>query len=143
VTRIRPATLGDVAALAGLNGQLGYLTSEGELSERLAPILEHDEHAVLVATDGTQPIGWIHLAIEHRLEEARAAVVRGLIVDEAHRSAGVGRDLLRAGEEWARDCGCAEIVVRTRVTRERAHRFYERQGFERVKTSHVFSKRVG
>jgi len=32
------------------------------------------------------------------------------------------------------------MVVRSRVARERAHRFYEREGYALVKTSHVFEK---
>jgi hypothetical protein len=32
------------------------------------------------------------------------------------------------------------MVVRSRIVRERAHRFYEREGYELVKTSHVFEK---
>jgi hypothetical protein len=32
--------------------------------------------------------------------------------------------------------------VRTRVTRERAHRFYEKAGFALTKTQHVFDKNV-
>jgi GNAT superfamily N-acetyltransferase len=62
------------------------------------------------------------------------------VVDEAHRSGGVGRALLGAAEAWAREHGCEVVTVRSRVARERAHRFYEREGYVRVKTSHVFSK---
>jgi hypothetical protein len=32
------------------------------------------------------------------------------------------------------------MVVRSRITRERAHGFYERHGYATVKTSHVFEK---
>ena len=140
MTPIRPATLEDVAALVDLNDQLGYPATETELVERLAPILASDEHSMLVATDDGRPIGWIHVALEHGMETSRAAVLRGLIVDERHRSMGIGHDLLRAAEDWARDRGCAVVIVRSRVTRDRAHRFYLREGFEQVKTSHVFGK---
>jgi len=34
------------------------------------------------------------------------------------------------------------MVVRSRVARERAHRFYEREGYALVKTSHIFEKRL-
>jgi GNAT superfamily N-acetyltransferase len=138
---IRPATLGDVAELVDLNDQLGYPTRELELSERLAPILDSREDAVLVALgEREQLIGWIHVAIERGLEASHVAGLRGLVVDEAHRSGGVGRALLRAAESWARAHGCTVVTVRSRVARERAHRFYQREGYARVKTSHVFCK---
>jgi GNAT superfamily N-acetyltransferase len=138
---IRPATLADVPELVELNDQLGYPTSERELSERLAPILGSREDAVLVALgDREQPIGWIHVAVERGLEASHVAGLRGLVVDEAHRSGGVGRALLRAAEAWARAHDCSIVTVRSRVARQRAHRFYEREGYVHVKTSHVFSK---
>lgn len=137
---IRLATLDDVPALVDLNDQLGYPTTEPELRERLQPILAGSEDAVLVAHENGQPIGWVHVAIERGLEASNVAGLRGLVVDEGHRSGGVGRALLAAAEAWALDHGCAEVTVRSRVTRERAHRFYEREGYVHVKTSHVFSK---
>jgi GNAT superfamily N-acetyltransferase len=140
VTAIRPVSLGDVPALVELNGQLGYPTSEPELRHRLEPILASVEDAVLVAVDAQAPIGWVHVAIERGLEASDVAGLRGLVVDERHRSGGVGAELLRAAETWAREHHCARLTVRSRVTRERAHRFYEREGFVHVKTSHVFEK---
>jgi GNAT superfamily N-acetyltransferase len=95
---------------------------------------------VLVATADTRPIAWVHVAIERTLEATDVAVVRGLVVDETHRSGGVGLALLTAAEEWASQHGCVAVTVRSRVARERAHRFYEREGYVHVKTSHVFTK---
>jgi GNAT superfamily N-acetyltransferase len=140
MTAIRPVSLGDVPALVELNGQLGYPTSERDLRHRLEPILASVEDAVLVAVDADAPIGWVHVAIERGLEASDVAGLRGLVVDERHRSGGVGAELLRAAETWAREHRCARLTVRSRVTRERAHRFYEREGFVHVKTSHVFEK---
>lgn len=137
---IRSATLKDVPALVELNGQLGYPTTEPDLRHRLEPILASVEDAVLVAVDGNEPIGWVHVAVERGLEASDVAGLRGLVVHERHRSTRVGRELLRAAETWAREHECGVVTVRSRVTRERAHRFYEREGYVHVKTSHVFSK---
>ena len=138
--RIRPATLDDVAAMVDLNRQLGYPTTESELRTRLEPILASAGDAVLIAVGDTRPIAWVHVAIERTLEATDVAVLRGLVVDEAHRSGGVGVALLTAAEAWASQHGCVAVTVRSRVARERAHRFYEREGYVHVKTSHVFTK---
>jgi len=45
-----------------------------------------------------------------------------------------------AAEQWARVHGFALMRVRSNVVRERAHRFYEREGYARVKTQAVFRK---
>jgi GNAT superfamily N-acetyltransferase len=61
-------------------------------------------------------------------------------VDERNRGAGVGRALVSAAEEWAKESGLATIRVRSRIERDRAHKFYERDGYTRLKTQYVFEK---
>ena len=138
---IRAASLGDVRAMVDLNGQLGYPTTQPDLRRRMEWVLHSPNDSVLLAvTPDDRPIGWIHVARELLLETSDVAVIQGLVVDEAHRSRGIGADLLRAAEAWAIANGCRRMTVRSRVARERAHRFYEREGYALEKTSHVFRK---
>lgn len=140
---IRPARPDDAPALAELTTQLGYPTTTAELAERLTPLLGAADHVVLVAADaGDRPLGWIHLTIEAGLEHAPAGGIHGLVVDEGHRGDGIGAALLAAGERWAAERGLDGMVVRSRVARERAHRFYEREGYRLEKTSRVYVKRL-
>jgi GNAT superfamily N-acetyltransferase len=74
------------------------------------------------------------------LESDLRAEVNGLIVAEGQRSSGAGAKLLVAAEEWARKRGCQGVNVRSNVIRERAHKFYERQGYEHYKTQKAFRK---
>ncbi|HEX2765916.1 MAG TPA: GNAT family N-acetyltransferase [Candidatus Limnocylindria bacterium] len=144
MTTIRPADARDAAAIAGLTTQLGYPSTEDDIRRRLARLAEEGSAtavAVLVATDDAdRPIGWIHLGVQVSLADEPAVDIRGLVVDDGARSTGIGADLLRAAEGWARERGLDRIVVRTRTTRERAHRFYEREGFTLTKTSRVYAK---
>ncbi len=87
-------------------------------------------------------IGWLHVQLKHSLTSPLAAQVMGLVVDERHRSGGVGGALLEAAEAWARARGCRDLLVATRVTRERAHAFYRRHGYGLLKTSHMFTRRL-
>jgi GNAT superfamily N-acetyltransferase len=99
--------------------------------------------AVLVAADGAdRPIGWIHVELKRTLVAPLSAQVMGLVVEDAARSAGIGRELLQAGEAWAAARGCERMLVGTRVTRARAHRFYEREGYAIAKTSYFFEKEL-
>lgn len=139
--RIRPMTAADASLVADLTTQLGYATSPAETTERISILRERpDDHAALVAEEDGRVIGWVHVAIYTSLESGRVATIGGLIVGEGHRSGGIGAELLTAAEAWARENGAAKMVVRSRVTRERAHRFYEREGYRLLKTSHVFEK---
>ena len=131
----------DAGAVAELTFQLGYPVDAAELASRASQIRERTDGEILVATDGDdRPIGWIHVAPHDTLEASRQAVILGLVVEETRRSAGIGAELATAAEKWARDRGATSILVRSRSTRMRAHRFYERIGYVEVKRSHVFAK---
>jgi GNAT superfamily N-acetyltransferase len=82
----------------------------------------------------------LHVAARTQLTEDCCAEILGLVVDESTRGSGIGAALIRAAEEWARSEGCVRMRVRSRDTRERAHRFYERAGYERNKVQLVLHK---
>lgn len=141
--QIRAATEADVPRLADLAGQLGYAADAAAVAERLPRILADTDAGLLVAADEADlAIGWLHVEIKNSLLSALDAQIMGLVVDESWRSAGVGAALVASAEAWAAERGCREMLVATRVTRERAHVFYRREGYELLKTSHVFSKRL-
>lgn len=130
--------------MAPLTTQLGYPVEAAEQAERLAAILGGGDDAVLVAVDASDaPIGWIHVQARRSLASAAHAQIAGMVVDEAHRSDGVGAALLAAAESWAGERGLLSVQVYSRVERERAHRFYGRHGYELVKTSRVLQRRIG
>lgn len=137
---VRPARTEDAPALAVLAGQLGYPTSSEQLSARLPEVAAHPDAVILVAGERDEVQGWIHVELKRSLLAPLAAQVMGLVVDERQRGGGIGAALLTAGEARARERGCAQMLVATRVTRERAHRFYRREGYALLKTSHVFEK---
>ena len=98
---------------------------------------------VALAHQASSPIGRVALreaAREARLRSTDLAIIHGLVVDETLRSGGIGNELVDAAEAWARSTGATTIIVRSRVARQRAHRFYERIGYVEVKVSHTFSK---
>ena len=136
--KIRRAKNGDVARIASLSGELGYPATEKEMKVRLRRVLPKKEHIVLIAELGGEVIGWLHLSICDFLESPSFAEINGLIVAEGHRSAGAGAKLIEAGKKWALQKKCPLMHVRSNVIRERAHAFYERQGFIHYKTSKIF-----
>jgi len=130
----------DAEAVAGLCGQLGYPSTRDEIARRWARLAGDAAHAVFVAADHDRAIGWIHVAVRPLLEFDLSAEIWGLVVDEQSRGAGVGRRLLEAAEQWAAASGCTAVRVRSRIARVRAHAFYERHGYLKSKTQHVFEK---
>ena len=45
---------------------------------------------------------------------------------------GVGRALLAAASDWARERGCTHLALSSGPGRKDAHRFYEREGMEQA-----------
>jgi GNAT superfamily N-acetyltransferase len=135
-------TRADADAVAEQAGQLGYPTPPEAIVDRMTRITSHGElDALLVAVDDDdRPVGWAHVGVRDTLVEPHGAQLMALVVGDGARNRGVGRDLLAAAERWAGDRGCERLVVATRVTREDAHRFYQRAGYELDKTSHIFGK---
>jgi GNAT superfamily N-acetyltransferase len=141
---IRAPRDGDLVVMAEQAGQLGYPVDPEELRSRLADMTVGDAAAVLVATDAQdRPIGWLHVELKRTLVAPLTAQIMALVVDERARGGGVGKELVAAAEAWAGERGCQRLLVATRVTRERAHRFYLREGFRLDKTSHIFEKPLG
>jgi GNAT superfamily N-acetyltransferase len=137
---IREAIASDAAALAALSTQLGYSTQPEEAAERLSAL--GPDGTILVAEEDGDILGWIHVCGVQFFQSPPFAEIGGLVVDEAARGRGVGRLLLEAAVRWAAERGYRKLRVRSNVVREDAHRFYEREGFQRVKTQAVFDRKL-
>ncbi|CAM3733145.1 GNAT family N-acetyltransferase [Marinicrinis lubricantis] len=56
-------------------------------------------------------------------------IIENIVVDEMHRSRGVGSELLQYVEEYCRSLNCRKIMLLSHSSRIEAHRFFEREGF--------------
>jgi len=139
--QVRRAALRDAERLAELSSQLGYPSTPGEVKSRLQRIRGHDGHFVGVAEieDG-RVVGWIHACVSHLIESNPRAEIGGLVVDEAWRGSGVGKLLMQHAEDWARSKRLEAVYLRSNVIRKDAHRFYERLGYNNIKTQRAFLK---
>ena len=139
--KVRRIKKSDAKQVAVLSGQLGYPATSAQILRRIRGLKPASEHAVFVADlPGTGIVGWLHASVAHVLESDTRAEVNGLIVADGQRSLGAGAQLLDAAEKWSRQRGCTAMNVRSNVIRERAHKFYERQGYEHYKSQKAFRK---
>jgi len=137
---IREALPQDYARIAELAGQLSYPSTPDEISKRLDGMRRSNEHAVFVAQLGGEIAGWLAVFVYRMVEADARAEISGFVVDERYRSQRVGMHLLARAERWAREKGCRVIGLRSNVIRDRAHAFYERRGYQHVKTQKSFRK---
>jgi len=141
--RIRAVRSEDLGAVVSLCGQLGYPDEMTSIGARLERLLAEPRHAVLVAERAGQGIvGLIHVYTDTWLVLGETAEIGGLVVAEGFRGAGTGARLLSAAERWAAARECSRLFVRTNTVRERAHRFYERQGYTLLKTQRVYTRNL-
>jgi GNAT superfamily N-acetyltransferase len=138
---LREIVPGDAGAVAELSGQLGYEASACEMKARIETMLPlPNSHLAVVASSNDEVVGWVEAEVVNHLQSPVHALITGLVVKEGVRSLGVGKKLCAEVERWSRRRGVPVIRVTSRMTRERAHRFYLREGFVQTKTSAVFEK---
>ncbi len=140
---IRPALPSDWPVLADLCVQLGYSTPANDIKKRLEEICNQQDSCISVATDSSGAvIGFIQVSIVWLLAEGFRMEINSLVVDSRIRNQGIGKILVAWGEQWARDKGLSQVVVRSRIDREPAHRFYRNFRYSDFKTQHAFIKRL-
>ena len=128
---IREAVDADVQQLAELVSQLGYPTAGHAVPRRLATMFAEGGQHVLVAVEDERVVGTSTVLIRHLLtSDAPVARLTSVVVAEDRRSLGIGQALVERSEELARDAGCDRMEVTSGTHRDRAHRFYERLGYE-------------
>lgn len=138
--RIRAMRPEDAEAVARLSAELGYPSRAEEVIRRLGRLARQPGHAVFVAERGGEAVGWAHACGVLRLSTDGYVEIGSIVVDAAHRRAGVGEALVRACEDWGVDAGYARLRLRSGLHRDGAHAFYERLGYARSKASYAFER---
>jgi len=137
---LRTPTSNDAARLAALSTELGYPADPERIRARLTRLLDRADHCLRLAEASGETIGWVHAHEQCVLEAEPWCEIVGLVVDANHRGHGAGRTLVADVEHWARGRGLETLKVRSNVVRLESHPFYQRLGFERFKSQHVYRK---
>jgi RimJ/RimL family protein N-acetyltransferase len=139
--QIRRARPGDAAALVELAETVGseaegWLATDGswrsvgEERRYLRTIARYPHAAVFVAEDGERIVGRLSLARDPNPASAHVADL-GLMVAASHRRRGIGRGLLEAAVQWARESGVRKLELHVLPHNKAAIALYEGFGFRR------------
>ena len=127
---VRQAGTGDAGDVAALLDALGYPCSRAEAAERIAVVQADRRQVLLLAECDGRVQGLVAMetlySIAHGNELAR---ITALVVAPGCERQGVGRRLLRAVEQRARQAGIARIEVTSNARRTAAHAFYRGCGY--------------
>jgi ribosomal protein S18 acetylase RimI-like enzyme len=136
VSRVRPATSADAAALVGLIGEFrDWWAYDGPSDESLARsvprlLTDGDTDFLLGEPDGGEPAGFCQLRYRYGLWlESEDCLLEDLFVREAARGSGLGRALVEAAIERARARGCGRVELDTNEGNTAARALYESLGF--------------
>ena len=102
--------------------------------------------AVFVAVDQSAAIGFIEISIRAYVPGARANPaphVEGWFVEQEFRSRGVGRQLMRAAEQWAVANGHPQLGSDVLIDNTASADAHKRLGFREVERVTFFVKDLG
>ena len=129
---IRKAESVDYISIGSLiKDELGYQHLDmDKLFDRLDIMEADDKHLMVVAEIGNQVIGFIGIykGIAYNYDGEYIQII-ALAVLATHQSRGVGSQLLKWVEDYAEKQGIRSFGVNSGLLREKAHIFYERNGY--------------
>ena len=102
--KIRPATEKDSHYICEMNkSAFGYEYPEEKTKERLKYIINRQSDKIWVACEGDLVVGYIHGTDYECTYSDSLKNIMAIAVDEKYRGRGIGKQLLMAVEQWAKD----------------------------------------
>lgn len=138
---IREVKLEDAEAINQLNSYLlnhDYPLEEAKI--QLSYLLASPVNKLFVKVLDEKVVGYIQLSEYVCTYAPRLMNVLALVVADGFQSQGIGKSLLVHAEQWAKEQDAKGIRLNSGVERTEAHKFYEHQGYGRVKNQVIFRK---
>ena len=138
--KIRKVEISDAEAVRDISAEgLGYSCDLALVQKKIAGLNEARE-AVFVAESDSGVLGYIHVERYDVLYFETMANILGLSVFKAYHKMGVGKALLFAAEDWARQNNIKMMRLNSGINRTDAHGFYEHLGYTSEKDQKRFVK---
>ena len=141
-TNIRRCMISDAHDIYELSRkELGYDFSEEQVVQNVRRLIGSAENLLMVAVDSDDKvIGFIHANNHDPIYAPPMKDVVALAVDPEYRNRGIGRRLLQAVEDWARETGAKGIRTNAAVSHKSALGFYKENGYEYIRTVYNIRK---
>jgi len=133
--RVREVTANDASEWFRLRKLLWDESSDDEHRMEMLDIYEHNEtQLVLVAeTDGGKLVGFLEASIRPFVEDCHSdhvGYLEGWFVKPEYRKQGIGRKLVAAAENWARQKGCTEMASDSEMGNNLSLQAHQNLGYE-------------
>lgn len=154
--KVRPAQPSDRPALLAMFARLWPETSSEEHRKELDGVLNTGLTGTLPitvfvssttsksSTSGGELTGFLLVGLRSHADSCDPAhpvgYIEGWFVYPEFRRRGVGAQLVRAAEDWARSQGCREMASDAVLANELSHQAHQRLGYQIVERSVLFRK---
>ncbi|MGG3529924.1 aminoglycoside 6'-N-acetyltransferase [Paenibacillus rhizolycopersici] len=144
IEHANPTNLDDVTRLAL---KLWPDHEWSELRGEFEDLLASEKDKVFLAAIDSNYIGFLHMSLRFDYVEGSSSspvgYVEGIYVDENHRNQGISRQLVEAGEVWAKSMGCKELGSDTGWDNQVSQAFHQKIGFREAGRIVAFMKEIG
>ena len=147
---IRRATLEEAELLVTLNDPVQkmhaeehphffkYPVDQAGMAKLFRDELASEQNAFYIAWEDDQPLGYIWCMVQSRPENLIVHAFKRVTVDQISvnpdcRGKGVGKALMLAAEEFARECDTTNLGLSTWAFNTGAHGFFEEMGYSKYK----------
>jgi aminoglycoside 6'-N-acetyltransferase I len=132
---VRPLQEQDLSEWFRLRSMLWDELSEDEHKAEMLDIYEHtDSQLVLVAERGNgNLVGFLEASIRPFVEDCHTdhvGYLEGWFVEPGYRRYGIGGDLVRSAERWARKKGCTEMASDAEVGNDLSLQAHLKLGYD-------------
>jgi len=135
ITTLTEASEAGAADISRLLVQLRENKDEHSASLAELEVIVNDPNAFLVvAKDESRIIGMGTLYVQNKFSK-KTAFVEDVVVDDAYRGKGIGKEIMNAILEIAKKENVRTVYLTSRPKREAAHALYTKLGFEKKDTT--------
>ena len=140
---IRRCMVSDTAPIHNLGMSiLGYNFSVEQVEANIRRLIGQPTDLLLVAERGDEVVGFVHATNHDPVYAPPMKSIVALAVKDEFRHQGLGRRLVAAVEDWARETGASGVRVNADVMMSEALTFYKSQGFDYIRTQYNFRKMI-
>ncbi len=139
IREINPSDAGEIQSIS--EKDLGYECPLSLVGDKIKS-LDKKREQVFVAVLNGNIVGFIHVEKYDTLYFETMCNVLGLAVAKNFQKMGIGKNLLAAGENWAKENGIKYMRVNSGISRVEAHKFYRHMGYESEKEQLRFIKKI-
>lgn len=136
ISAIKDPTSEDLGAINVLLSQLRQEIASAGTLQQLRDIAADKKAAIIVARESATVVGIASVYFIQKMGK-RIGFIEDVVVDEAHRGRGIGKQLMECVIQIGKEHGATYLTLTTRPSRSAANSLYQKLGF-RLRETNVY-----